>query len=201
LSIPVILLIVAAVQVRIGDNWSQRRICLIRLWIARRPERLIHVILAFISFSILVAFYLGSFHFSVALSAPLLLKVTTTKFSGILLLALLAPLEASLLLVLTYHRFLDPGISRATVNAAQLLIWPVLLVGGLQCLILVLRSDLLFHMPGWFWEETPKSFRISHLLLLPFYVIAIAGFERVSRSEAPNWYKLMLSVVLLLRPA
>jgi hypothetical protein len=33
--------------------------------------------------------------------------------------------------------------------------------------------------------------------LLPFYVIAITGFERVSKSEAPNWFKLVLSVVLL----
>lgn len=196
LLLPTLFLAIAATRSFLDESWLARRIVALNAWGSQNPVRLLDLLGSLVTTSLLTAYYLATLRLSLAPHVSGLVKATATHFSEALLFLSLAPLEACLLVVFACQPLLPLAISRAREALFQVLMWPAILLGGLQCITLMLRSDLLFGIGGWFWRATPTPVSPDNLMFFPLWILAAAGFRRVSSPGGPAGYKLVVSVAL-----
>lgn len=163
----------------------------------RNPARLPECLGFLLYLSATGSYFLALFLVSSASNAPYLLRVAVDHMGMSLWWLVSIPFQILLVLSFLCRDRIGPQVVRAPHASGYALLYIAVLGGTLQCITLLLRADVLFSIPGWFWESVPARVRPQQLMPIAIGIVALAGVRRILENPHARLRNMVISILLL----
>jgi hypothetical protein len=166
-----------------------RALSLIDSKIASNPTALGGISLLLFSLSIVGAYILLLFHFSLIPTSFYTPKKAIERSIAVLIWIVSIPAQLSITLIIHHRVPLRTVLANKAEVARLIAVFLVLLSTALHGLTLIFQAQWIYHVDGWFWRYTPKHLRLANIFMpaaaiLGFFLLRFLAQSRIKRSIA-----------------